>query len=109
MKGKFLNPNASVAGAENPMASLQRMIKVAKSPSDEERNKVGFPTFEGTAQLDNLKLNKLELAPKLTGKVFAGHRWFIALGERQIESLSAEISADGKASAALRRGALRAG
>lgn len=113
VKGKFSTPTASVAGAENSdgvAATDDKGSEIAAS-DEEKKQSSAFPTFEGTAQLDNLKLNKLELAPKLTGKVFASATDGLSLSAkgRSDESLSAEISADGKASAALRRGALRAG
>jgi hypothetical protein len=101
-----------VKGTFSTPAAENRDKNVGDSGDALESNKSSsFPTFEGTAQFDNLKLNKLELAPKLTGKVFASAVDGLSLSAkgRSDESLSAEISADGKASAALRRGALRAG
>jgi len=111
VKGKFSTP--SVAGGENSdsVATTDGKDGETAASDEEKKESSAFPSFEGTAQLDNLKLNKLELAPKLTGKVFASATDGLSLSAkgRSDESLSAEISADGKASAALRRGALRAG
>ena len=113
VKGKFSTPTASVTGDEKPdgITTTDDEGNEIDASDEESKQNNGFPTFEGTAQLDNLKLNKLELAPKLTGKVFASAIDGLSLSAkgRSDESLSAEISADGKASAALRRGALRAG
>ena len=67
VKGK-ISTNGIHRGAENPMASLDNKVSEIAA-SDEERNKVGFPTLKVPRSWIT-KLNKLELAQKL-GKVFA--------------------------------------
>jgi len=70
--------------------------------------KDALPSFSGDVQLDNLRVNKLEFAPKMNGKLNASSSGlFLSAKNRADEVFEASVEAEGKAAVNIRRNNLK--
>ena len=76
--------------------------------TDGEDAKDALPSFTGDVQLDNLRINKLEFAPKMNGKLNASSSGlFLNAKNRADEIFEASVEGEGKASMNIRRNNLK--
>lgn len=83
--------------------------KFTQPRNEDDEEIVGvLPSFTGQLQLDNLRVNKLEFAPKMTGKLKASESGLqLHAKSRSDEYLETSIDNNGKASVSIRRNNLK--